>query len=255
MAAVLASNRGFAKGARGFASGSSRRGRAARLVAGGSLVAVVSGPFGTSLMPLLPRSGFWLALLALNFALWEAWFTLLGRRGWPWRRTLLAGLPLCLLALPFEVDLALRMFAGVEAASRWGVLWRGAAVAGVLALAIFLFVGRAMRQPAADARFPGSAARLADIAALAAEDHYVRLHLADGRSLLLLMRFSDAVAAMAGRPGQRIHRGAWVADRHRGPAECRNRRWFVRAAGGVSLPVSRSRVAALRQMGWLAREG
>lgn len=255
MATVLASNRGFANGARRFASGSARRRRAVLLVGGGALVAIVAGPFGTSLMPLLPRSAFWLALLALNFTLWEAWFTVLGRAGWHWRSTLFAGLPLFLVALPFEVDLALRVFAGMETASRLGVLWRGAAVAGVLALAILLFAGRATRIPAVAERFPGSAVKLADIAALVAEDHYVRLHLADGSSRLLLMRFGDAVEAMAGVAGERVHRGAWLAENYRGGAECRNRRWFVRAGSELLLPVSRSRVTRLREKGWLFREG
>ncbi len=254
MATLTAGNRGFANGAWSFAIGSARRRRAMLLVAGGALVAIVSGPFGTGQMPLLPRSGFWLGLLALNFALWEAGFALLGRRGWPWRRTLLVGLPVFVAALPFEVDVALRLFAGTAAASPLGVLWRGAAIAGVLTLAVLLFADRAARQPPADRRFPNSAIKLADIAAIAAEDHYVRVHLADGSSRLLLMRFGDAVEAMAGEPGERVHRGAWLSDRHRRGAEYRNRRWFVRGGADLSLPVSRSRVSELRAKGWLCRE-
>jgi hypothetical protein len=255
MASSPAAKPGFANGARRFAIGSARRRRALLLVAGGSLVVVVAGPFGTIMLAPLPRAGFWLTLLALNFALWETWFTLLGRRGWHWRQTMFAGLPVFLLALPFEVDLALRLFAGMEAASHFGVFWRGAAVAGVLALAILLFAGRKARQSERSARFPGTAIRLAEIAALVAEDHFVRLHLADGSHRLLHSRFSDAVVAMEPVVGERINRGAWVADAHRGAADYRGRKWFVKTDSGVELAVSRSHAPRLREAGWLTRTG
>lgn len=251
MASTPLANRVFANGARRFVSGSPRRRRALLLVVGGSLLAIVSGPFGTIMIPFWPRAAFWLVLVGLNFALWETWFTQLGRRGWPWRRTLLAGLPLFLLMLPFEVDLALRTFAGLQASSHFGVFWRGAAVAGVLALAILLFADRKARHASPVARFPGSAVKLSDIAALVAEDHYVRIHLADGGEHLLHRRFSDAVAAMEGVPGERINRGSWVADAHRGTADYRGRRWFISAGSGVELPVSRSHAPRLREAGWL----
>ena len=252
MASISATNPDFANRAWRFASGTGRRQRALLLIAGGVLVAVAAGPFGTGQISPLSRTAFWLTLLVVNFALWESWFTLLGRRGWPWRRSLFAGLVPFLLALPFEVDLALRVFAGTQSASHFGVMWRGAAIAGVLALAILLFAGRPARPPNAAPRFPGTAVKLDDIAYLTAEDHYVRLHLTDGSEQLLHRRFTDAVAAMSSVAGERINRGIWVADAHRGPAAFRRRRWFIRAGPALELPVSRTHAPRLRDAGWLA---
>lgn len=47
------------------------------------------------------------------------------------------------------------------------------------------------------------------IAALEAEDHYVRVHTTDG-SELIHYRFTDAVNEMRGRDGLQVHRSYWV---------------------------------------------
>jgi hypothetical protein len=255
MLASFAAKPGFANGVLRFVNRASRRKRWTVLVVAGALVAAIAGPFGTNTIPYPPRAGFWLSVMLWNFAKWEVWFAVLGRRGIHWRKSLLLGLPIIPLPLPLEVDLGLRVFADTYARDHLSILLRGAAIAGLLLMALMLLPLRSANSAPANARFPGTAIRCREIAALVAEDHYVRLHLADGSSRLLLMRFSDAVAAMAGESGERLHRGAWLAESHRGPAECRNRRWLVRATGEVWLPVSRSRVAGLREKGWLAREG
>jgi hypothetical protein len=257
MSAPLAAKPGFANGAQRFASRTPRRLRALLLVIAGSILATIAGPFGTVAIEPAARAGFWFILLLLNFVLWEAWIAWLRRRGMAWLRILLLGFPVMTLPLPLEVDLALRIFAGAEAASYLGILLRGAAITGVMLLVLVVMPthGGDSADPDREARFPDTAIRLSEIAALAAEDHYVRLHLADGSDRLLHGRFADAVAAMEGLAGEQLGRGAWLADRYRGPAACRNRRWFVRAAGEVWMPVSRSRVADLREKGWLAREG
>lgn len=254
MASTHSAKPAFANGVRHFASGTGRRRRALLLVVGGTLATVVAGPFGTGQLAWQPRALFWLTLIVLNFAMWETWFAALGRLGWSWRKILFVGMPLFLVALPFEVDLALRLFAGTEAASHFGVMWRGATVSGVMALAVLLFAHRTIRRPTA-ARFPGSAILLDDIVALVAEDHFVRLHLADGSERLLHGRFGSAVAAMGDIPGECVNRGSWIADAHRGAAFYRDRKWFVRAGRNLELPVSRSHTPRLRRAGWLTRTG
>ncbi len=256
MPASFAAKPGFANGALRFANSAPRRVRWAALAIAGALVAAVAGPFGTLEIPFAPRAGFWLSVIVWNFAKWELWFAVLGRRGVDWRKIMLLGLRVISLPLPLEVDLGLRVFAGAHLQDHLSVLLRGAAIAGLLLMAVMLRPpGESASTTGAAPRFAGTALRCGEIAALVAEDHYVRVHLADGSDRLLLMRFADAVEAMAGEPGERLHRGAWLAEAHRGPAEHRNRRWFIKATGELWLPVSRSHLTRLREKGWLARAG
>lgn len=253
----IAAKPDFANGALQFANRTPARLKRLLLVLAVALVAAVAGPFGTLAISTLARVGFWLSLCLFNFALWEVWFAWLLKRGVHWRRILLFGSLALLLVLPFEVDLALRAFAGTGAADHLGIALGGAAVVGLwlLATALFPFRPTAMIERRAVARFPGTTVRLADVAALVAEDYYVRLHLADGTERLVLCRFADAVRAMSAIAGEQIGRGRWVADAHRGPAVYRDRRWYLRAGPSAWLPVSRSRQGVLRERGWLVRTG
>ncbi len=91
--------------------------------------------------------------------------------------------------------------------------------------------------------------RYARLLALEAEDHYLRVH-TDAGSELILLRLSDAVDETDGLDGGRCHRGWWVAraaiaatDRSDGRAE-------LTLATGITVPVSRSYLPALRAAGW-----
>lgn len=91
--------------------------------------------------------------------------------------------------------------------------------------------------------------RTAQLIAVEAEDHYVRVH-TDAGSELIAMRFSDALEELAQAYGYRVHRSWWV------PAEAiEGVRWTraggeVRLAGGLVAPVSRSCAATLKSAGW-----
>lgn len=91
--------------------------------------------------------------------------------------------------------------------------------------------------------------RNADLYALEAEDHYLRVHTSAGSDLLLL-RLSDAVDELCGVAGARTHRSWWVArsavlsiTRADGRAE-------LELVDGTVAPVSRSFMPALRADGW-----
>lgn len=91
--------------------------------------------------------------------------------------------------------------------------------------------------------------RGAEIRAVEAEDHYLRLHTSKGEDLIL-MRLSDAVAELEGIEGAQTHRSWWVArdaveDARRGDGRAT---LFLR--GGVEAPVSRAYAKALREAGW-----
>ena len=89
----------------------------------------------------------------------------------------------------------------------------------------------------------------AELYAVEAEDHYLRLHTSAG-SDLLLMRLSDAMAELEGIEGAQTHRSWWVAKAAVTGARPAGRRYLLTLQNGVEAPVSRANVAALRQAGW-----
>jgi DNA-binding LytR/AlgR family response regulator len=97
--------------------------------------------------------------------------------------------------------------------------------------------------------------REAELWAIEAEDHYVRLILADGRAPLLSGRFGDALAQVAHIDGCRIHRGRWVADAAVCRVERDGRSWSAVLPDGRRLPISASHVGSVRERGWTGRRG
>lgn len=91
--------------------------------------------------------------------------------------------------------------------------------------------------------------RQAELLALQAEDHYLRVHTSAGDALVL-MRLGDAIAAVETLDGAQTHRSWWVAR----PAVASVSRGDGRAAltlsNGVEAPVSRTYAPKLREAGW-----
>lgn len=91
--------------------------------------------------------------------------------------------------------------------------------------------------------------RGADLHAIEAEDHYLRLHTSKGQDLILL-RLSDAIEELEGLEGAQVHRSWWVA---RAAVEAVRRgdgRAVLTLKGGVEAPVSRTYSRQLRAAGW-----
>ena len=112
-------------------------------------------------------------------------------------------------------------------------------------------------QPVADAptEQPPFLARLpahlgSDLIALEMEDHYVRAHTALGSELILL-RMRDAVAELDGVEGAQVHRSWWVARDAVEDVKREERNVRLVLLGGLEAPVSRARVAELKDAGWL----
>ncbi|MGN7999659.1 LytTR family DNA-binding domain-containing protein [Sphingomonas sp. 22176] len=84
------------------------------------------------------------------------------------------------------------------------------------------------------------------------EDHYVRVHTAQG-SALVLIRMRDAVAQLEGQ-GARVHRSWWVARRAVSGTIRQDRSWKLRLVDGREVPVARASVPDLRALGWLNDE-
>lgn len=91
--------------------------------------------------------------------------------------------------------------------------------------------------------------RGADLFAVQAEDHYLRLHTSKGQDLIL-MRLSDAVLELEGLEGAQVHRSWWVAREAVIGARRGDGRATLTIRDGSAVPVSRGYARALREAGW-----
>ncbi|MDB5452417.1 MAG: hypothetical protein JWO33_995 [Caulobacteraceae bacterium] len=92
--------------------------------------------------------------------------------------------------------------------------------------------------------------RGAEVWAVEAEDHYLRLHTSKGQDLIL-MRLADAIAELEGIEGVQTHRSWWVArdgivDARRGDG-----RATLTLKDGAEAPVSRTHAGRLRELRWI----
>jgi hypothetical protein len=97
-------------------------------------------------------------------------------------------------------------------------------------------------------RLPPRQAR-ARLLAVQAEDHYLRIHTEAGDTLTL-MRFADALDALAALDGLRVHRSWWVARGAVEEARWSRGRGDLLLAGGLEVPVSRAYAAQVRAVDW-----
>ena len=91
--------------------------------------------------------------------------------------------------------------------------------------------------------------RGAEVWAVEAEDHYLRLHTSLGQDLIL-MRLSDAVRELEGIEGAQTHRSWWVAKEAVTQVERGDGRATLTLKGGTMVPVSRAFAKTLREAGW-----
>jgi hypothetical protein len=91
--------------------------------------------------------------------------------------------------------------------------------------------------------------RGAEIYAVEAEDHYLRLHTSKGQDLIL-MRLSDAIAELEGIEGAQTHRSWWVAKSALADARRGDGRAVLKLKDGSEAPVSRTYAKGLREAGW-----
>jgi hypothetical protein len=251
-------NRGFANAARNFANHVVALPGFVPLTAGGLaaiVLATITGAFGTIAMAYPARFGFWSLLIGWNIAKWIVWFAWRVRRPQDWRRAAAIGALVINLPLPLEIPLTLRLF-GVSTAIDPARTWiEAAAISVTLSVALFLArrAGPAKAVMPADTGilFRAGVRDLAEVHGLRAEDHYCRVHLDDGRSLLVLARFADLRAELAGSDGEQVHRGAWVAAAGMDGAVREGRAWRLVLSDGTRLPVSETYLSAVRARGWL----
>lgn len=221
------------------------------------------GPFGSFLNgPFWSLLAYWVTLAWLGFAVFGGGTALilqrLGSRPVAW-----AGIAVyvAVLSAPF----------GVLSWSLATTLWpRLAQVPGLTPLVwyleglaitvpqVALFVAIRTRRRAAPRPPPPAPGLLgvapAEVLCLQMEDHYVRVHTARG-STLVLATLGQAIAALGGAPGLQVHRSWWVAEKAVAGAVADGRNLRLALTNGVSAPVARSAVAAVRKASWLERGG
>ena len=91
--------------------------------------------------------------------------------------------------------------------------------------------------------------RGAELHAVQAEDHYLRLHTSRGEDMIL-MRLGDALAELEGLEGAQVHRSWWVARDAVVSVQRGDGRASLTLKGGAVAPVSRTFSRALRGAGW-----
>ncbi len=233
------------------------------LVAGiaGVFLALV-GAFGTGDAPLGIRIAYWLVLCWSGAAAGAGVSALVQNSGLTERRPFVGGVVITLgVALPGTVyvwAVSSLLFGQVPQAA---TLPRFFLPVLVITAAITALNFLTTRQPvethaaAPEAPPPRFLERLpvklrgATLYAVAAEDHYLRLHTSKGEDLIL-MRLSDAVAELEGIEGAQTHRSWWVAREAVVEAKRGDGRATLTLASGAEVPVSRAYAKALREAGW-----
>jgi DNA-binding LytR/AlgR family response regulator len=126
--------------------------------------------------------------------------------------------------------------------------------------ALNILVERRRQEAAAGGTAPAPAPRFldrlplplrgAELYALEAEDHYLRVRTSRGAELILC-RLGDAVAELEGLEGLRTHRSWWVAKAAVAKVQRGDGRATLTLKDGTEAPVSRSAYPALKEKGWV----
>jgi hypothetical protein len=236
------------------------RGLLLAVVAGGFLA--LSGAFGSGDAPYLSRLGYWIVVVAAGAVIGGVVSEAFLRRGWledrPWTQ---AALIFVLITPPITLLVWVVSALWFGRALELGDLAALLGPAAVVTAAMTAMTHSVNRQPpethagALGAPPPRFLERLpfrlrgAELLAVEAEDHYLRLH-TDRGSDLILMRLSDAVAELEGIEGAQTHRSWWVARGALTDVRRNDGRAVLTLKGGLQAPVSRSYARALRQAGW-----
>lgn len=236
------------------------RGLVVALIAGAFLT--IAGAFGTGDLPIAPRLAYWMLLMALGY-LWGAFvarFFFRGgrlRTGKMWLDAVVATL---VMSTPFTGvvwSTSALMFGGTAHVANLPYMFLPVVtVSGALTAINMLIETRRAAVTHATADPPKFLERLplklrgAEVWAVEAEDHYLRLHTSKGQDLIL-MRLADAVAELDGIEGLQVHRSWWVARDAITDAKRGDGRATLTLKDGAEVPVSRTYAGLLRERGWI----
>jgi DNA-binding LytR/AlgR family response regulator len=234
------------------------RGIAVAVLAG--IFLTIAGAFGTAELPWAPRLTYWMVLMGLGY-FWGSFvarFFFRGRRrtGNLWLNGLAATL---VMSAPFTVVVwatSAAMFGEPHVANLPYMFLPVASVSGALTAINMLIETRRSAMTAGGPQPAKFLERLplklrgAEVWAVEAEDHYLRLHTSKGQDLILL-RLADAVAELEGIEGAQVHRSWWVARDAITDAKRGDGRATLTLRDGAEVPVSRTYAGLLRERGWI----
>lgn len=218
------------------------------------------GAFGTADLPLLPRTAVFLAYSLYSGVLSAIVIAVVERQAWITARPILRPVVIAtamtvLTALSIWASQVL-FFGGAQSLLQVFLTSLVVSVAiTAVATAIFRPVRFTHSAPAATTE-PKFLARLppklrgAELWAIQAEDHYLRLHTSRGEELIL-MRLADAVGELEGIEGAQVHRSWWVARAAVRDVKRSDGKAALALPNGKEAPVSRTYLRVLREAGWL----
>lgn len=236
------------------------RGMAVAVAAGVFLT--FSGAFGTGNAPLPLRFGYWMLMMVVGYFVGSVianWFFQGGQRrtGNIWLDVVLASLT---MSLPFTllVWVVTRGMLGSQInVSGLPVLFGYVLIVALAITTINVLIeSRRAAMTEASPEPPKFLERLplklrgAEVWAVEAEDHYLRLHTSKGQDLIL-MRLADAVLELEGIEGAQVHRSWWVARDAIADARRGDGRATLTLKDGAEVPVSRTYAGILRERGWI----
>ena len=235
------------------------------IVATGLFMSLIS-PFGSGEGPLWARIGYWIGLMSAGTLLANlvarvaVRMDLFERRPWLWA---------LFVALAITPPQTIVVWAATGLTFGHGLrpaLLLGFTPPVLLITLAMLAITVLSHQVPAQTHAPGVAApdgapavaflarlpprlRGAELHAVQAEDHYLRLHTSRGQDIIL-MRLADALTELEGMEGAQVHRSWWVARDAVVDAERGNGRASLTLKTGAVAPVSRTYARALREAGW-----
>jgi hypothetical protein len=231
------------------------------VVIASAIFMTVVGAFDSGRAPLGLRLGYWLILMIVGWV----WGVLISRWlfrkvGGPlsvWTRVLASSL---ILSIPFSVVVRFtteRVLGSRIPLSGIPQLVLSVTAVSFVVIAINVLVDRhAEATTSASAEPPKFLERLplklrgAEVWAVEAEDHYLRLHTSRGQDLIL-MRLADAIAELEGIEGAQVHRSWWIAREAITDARRGDGRATLTLKDGAQVPVSRTYAGMLRERGWI----
>jgi len=229
------------------------------IFAGIALLFAWFGVYNTSSLPFVPRFGLWFMTMAVGGVTW--YFAR------PWVETLKQGqLPdavkvtLLALIVSVPITLSLVMITGngyrplnlllqygyvlvvslLMGGGRW-VFERALGGQAVSADKVDQVAGFMERLPVKY--------RTAELYAVSAEDHYLRVHTSLGEELIL-MRLADALRELAGASGLQTHRSWWVAKDGVADTEKADGKLMLVLKSGARASVSRTYARGVKEAGF-----
>jgi hypothetical protein len=241
------------------------------LLISGAIGAFLSfvGAFGSEGMPFLPRTAMMVGMGWIGAGLGILAFRLAVRIRWTRGHRLLQGaVAAALMTLPMGLVVwgTTHLIAGNEAPPRALPNYLGITFVMCECITVFvvflnmrssqiasaqlaLALNRAEAPPKFLERLPLKL-RGAEVWAVEAEDHYLRLHTSKGQDLILL-RLADAIDELAGIEGAQVHRSWWVARDAIADARRGDGRATLVLKDGSEVPVSRTYAKVIRDLGWI----